>query len=277
MCASPVSAGPQRGAGVTTSWTANTAQDRCVLPFTMFNHSTQDHNMNKLSILGVALAVFNVVLLAALVGVVVRLQTHSRLSSDHLYSLNASQVITTTVGKLKEETNRVEHHCRSVASTYQTSGNSGKASAHVTLNSTVPRPHDGDVQILSWRHDIDAAFLNEGITCQDGGLTVWKGGYYYVYSQIVYSGNGTQELDYGRILHTVVKQKTSELAEAPTPLMRNLQSTPSIRRGRTAYTTSSLGATFYLEPNTRVMVKSSVPGNIDVSTPHSTYFGMFLI
>ncbi|XP_067669852.1 tumor necrosis factor-like isoform X1 [Haliotis asinina] len=236
----------------------------------------QHHSKNKLSIVSVLLVVVNVVLLTVLVGVVIRLQTHRRLSRGLRYNVNTSQDINTTVGRFKEDTNRVEYQWN-VARMYQTSGNLEKPAAHVILNATGPRRHGGGMQILSWRRDMDAAFRNDEITCQDDGLTVRRGGYYYVYSQIVYSGNGTQELDYGRILHTVVKQKTSKMKEAPTPLMRNLQSTPSIRRGRPAYTTSSLGATFYLEPNTRVKVKSSVPGNIDVTTPHSTYFGMFLI
>ncbi|XP_067669854.1 tumor necrosis factor ligand superfamily member 15-like isoform X3 [Haliotis asinina] len=170
---------------------------------------------------------------------------------------------------------RVEDVSRNIVSITNTRGNGDKPAAHIIINSEAI--YTDDVPTLMWSRDPNITFLSQKMSYTDGVLTVNQGGYYYVYSQIVYSGNGTQELDYGRILHTVVKQKTSDMKEAPTPLMRNLQSTPSIRRGRPAYTTSSLGGTFYLEANTRVKVKSSVPGNIDVTTPHSTYFGMFLI
>ncbi|XP_046543587.1 tumor necrosis factor-like isoform X2 [Haliotis rubra] len=190
-------------------------------------------------------------------------------------SVNASAVRGLMVHDMSAECWRVEDLSRNIASITNTRGNRDKPAAHIIINTGAL--YTEDVATLSWSRDLEITFLSEKMSYTDGVLTVKQGGYYYVYSQIVYSGNGTQELDYGRILHTVVKQKTSELAEAPTPLMRNLQSTPSIRRGRPAYTTSSLGATFYLEPNTRVMVKSSVPGNIDFTTPHSTYFGMFLI
>ncbi|XP_071116469.1 tumor necrosis factor ligand superfamily member 15-like [Haliotis cracherodii] len=233
--------------------------------------------MNKLGVIGVTLVAVNVILLVALTGVGIHRHTDRQGSRDFipLHGLNTSEFIDSTVTSSIEETSRVENLCRSVAHIYNTTGNQGKAAAHVFIN--ISPSYTGDVPTLTWRQDIDAAFVSDKISYKDSGLTVKEGGYYYIYSQIVYSGNGTQELDYGRIIHAVVKQKASELEEAPTPLMRNLQSTPSIRRGRPAYTTSSLGATFYLEANTRVKVMSSVPGNIHVGAPQSNYFGMFLI
>ncbi|XP_046336850.2 lymphotoxin-alpha-like [Haliotis rufescens] len=151
--------------------------------------------------------------------------------------------------------------------------NSSKPAAHLAINRT--HQYTDAYVTLHWKNTTGSTCLENGMTYQDGAIIVPQGGYYFTYSQIVYSGSGTQELDYGRIIHAVVKQKASELEEAPTPLMRNLQSTPSIRRGRPAYTTSSLGATFYLEANTRVKVMSSVPRNIDLS-PHGGSFGIFL-
>ncbi|XP_048242845.1 lymphotoxin-alpha-like isoform X1 [Haliotis rufescens] len=241
-------------------------------------HSTRT-NMDKLGVIGVTLVAANVILLVALTGVVMHRHTDRQRSRDFIpvspYSLNTSEFIDSTVTSSTEETSTVENLYLSVAHIYNTTGNQGKAAAHVFINSSSSYTGD-DESTLTWRQDMDAAFVSDKISYKDGGLTVKEGGYYYIYSQIVYSGSGTQELDYGRIIHAVVKQKASELEEAPTPLMRNLQSTPSIRRGRPAYTTSSLGATFYLEAHTRVKVMSSVPGNI-IYSPCSSYFGLYLV
>ncbi|XP_048242859.1 uncharacterized protein LOC124124167 [Haliotis rufescens] len=163
----------------------------------------------------------------------------------------------------------------SLHSAYEGNGtNLQKPAAHLVI-STVISPSNEEVT-LRWNPNSGLSHVGRSIEYRDGVVIVREKGYFFIYSTILYHGNGTQELDYGRIIHAVVKQKASELEEAPTPLMRNLQSTPSIRRGRLAYTTSSLGATFYLEANTRVKVTSSVPDNIDTS-PYDTYFGLFLV
>ncbi|XP_071116465.1 tumor necrosis factor ligand superfamily member 15-like [Haliotis cracherodii] len=228
---------------------------------------------SKPVIVAVSLVVMNAILLVILITMSTYKLTSS--STDRRSSLNVSAVHGLLVNDASAESQRVEALSRNIASIYNNRGNLDKAAAHIIIDPGAK--YTGDVPTLSWRQGLDATFVSEKMSYTDGGLTVTHGGYYFIYSQIVYSGNGTQELDYGRIIHAVVKQKASELEEAPTPLMRNLQSTPSIRRGRPAYTTSSLGATFYLEANTRVKVISSVPGNIHVGAPQSNYFGMFLI
>ncbi|XP_071116467.1 tumor necrosis factor ligand superfamily member 14-like [Haliotis cracherodii] len=194
--------------------------------------------MNKLGLIGVTLVVANVILLVALTGVVIHRHTDRQGSRDFIPVYGTSEFIDSTLTSSTEETSRGD-----------------------------------DESTLTWRQDMDAAFVSDKISYKDGGLTVKEGGYYYIYSQIVYSGNGSREFASGWIRHALVKQTASELEDTT----RNLQSTPSIRRGRPAYTTSSLGATFYLEANTRVKVRLSVPGNIHVRAPHSNYFGMFLI
>ncbi|XP_046336837.2 lymphotoxin-alpha-like [Haliotis rufescens] len=225
-------------------------------------------------IVAVSLVVLNAILLVILVTMATYKLTGNSTDRSRC-SLNVSAVHGLMVNDASAESQRVEALSRNIANIYNDRGNVDKAAAHIIIDPGAK--YTGDVPTLSWRQDLDATFVSEKMSYTDGGLTVTHGGYYFIYSQIVYSGSGTQELDYGRIIHAVVKQKASELEEAPTPLMRNLQSTPSIRRGRPAYTTSSLGATFYLEANTRVKVMSSVPGNIHVGAPQSNYFGMFLI
>ncbi|XP_046546969.1 tumor necrosis factor-like isoform X1 [Haliotis rubra] len=151
-----------------------------------------------------------------------------------------------------------------------------EAAAHLVID---PRAkYTAAVSVLNWREDSNSTFVGDNIEHDAGSLTVKDGGYYFIYSQILYRGEGTRELEYGRVLHIVLKQRMSELSESPTPLMRNLISTPSIRRGHLTYASSVLGATFYLDPNTRLTVNSSVPGNIDATgSPHSNVFGLFLV
>ncbi|XP_046336851.1 tumor necrosis factor ligand superfamily member 14-like [Haliotis rufescens] len=221
-------------------------------------------------ICGITVLTLNVILMMVLVGLV---SNTADTQTTCTFSINKTAIL--AAAPTWEEGRRAEDIRTSIASIYTHKSNLDKAAVHLLIDPVFN--YTDAVPTLRLRHHLNVTFISDTITYIDGALTVKTGGYYFIYSQVLFSGNGTQELDYGRIIHAVVKQKASELEEAPTPLMRNLQSTPSIRRGRLAYTTSSLGATFYLEANTRVKVMSSVPGNIHVGAPHSNYFGMFLI
>ncbi|XP_071116425.1 tumor necrosis factor-like [Haliotis cracherodii] len=223
---------------------------------------------------GIVVLVINVTLLIAIAGT---LFSHS---SDPTLTV-ATGVLTSAVNVTLEKSARnsdesgILERQISLYNSYERDGsNLQKPSAHLVISPVIVP--NRDMVTLQWNSNSNMAHMTEAIELDGGAITVRRKGYYYIYSTILYHGNGTQELDYGRIIHAVMKQKASELEEAPTPLMRNLQSTPSIRRGRLAYTTSSLGATFYLEANTRVKVISSVPDNIN-NSPHNTYFGLFLV
>ncbi|XP_046358718.2 tumor necrosis factor ligand superfamily member 15-like isoform X1 [Haliotis rufescens] len=224
-----------------------------------------------------ALGVTNVCLLSAAVAILVFYTRTGR----NISTRTPSDVIDAQLHALFVETDSGSIYPRGLAASPDVEGSLGEAAAHLVIdprtNYTVPGPTDTD-PVLNWRDDINNTFVGNNVGHDDGSLTVTHGGYYFIYSQILYRGEGVRELACGRVLHTVLKQRMAELGEAPTPLLRNLLSTPSIRRGHLTYLSSTLGATFYLDPHTRLTVQSSVPGNIDTwGSPLSNVFGLFLV
>ncbi|XP_067685820.1 tumor necrosis factor-like [Haliotis asinina] len=218
------------------------------------------------------LVAVNIILVVA---VVIAMTLYKQTGSTS-YTDTSSSVIDAQLAALSTRTDSGITYPRDWAVFQEVDSSLWKSAAHLVID---PRAnYTGTVPILNWREGSNCTYVGKSIERDAGSLTVTDSGYYFIYSQILYRGEGTRELDYGRVLHIVLKQRVTERPESPTILMRNLISTPSIRRGHMTYASSVLGATFFLEPHTRLSVQSSIPANIDASgSPHSNVFGLFLV
>ncbi|XP_041355687.1 lymphotoxin-alpha-like [Gigantopelta aegis] len=135
---------------------------------------------------------------------------------------------------------------------------------------------DKYISALRWKSNGKRSFVKDGLTVVEEGIRVEKEGNYFIYSNVVFSGNQTKELDFARLCHYLYKRVPTTRRSKVQQLSSNPQSTCKIRRGKPAFATSYIGAVYHLEAGAMVMVKTSSVDRL-VKHPQSTYFGIYMI
>ncbi|XP_041356437.1 lymphotoxin-alpha-like isoform X2 [Gigantopelta aegis] len=151
-----------------------------------------------------------------------------------------------------------------------------KPAAHLQMDPDAQCDKDTHISVLRWKSNGKRSFVKDGLTVVDEGIRVEKEGNYFIYSNVVFYGNQTKELDFARLCHYLYKRVPTTRRSKFQQLSSNPQSTCKIRQGKPTFATSYIGAVYHLDAGATVMVKTSSVERL-VKQPQSTYFGIYMI
>ncbi|XP_041372921.1 lymphotoxin-alpha-like isoform X2 [Gigantopelta aegis] len=165
---------------------------------------------------------------------------------------------------------------RKVAAVVNEDKSQQKPAAHLQMDPDARYNKDKLISTLRWKSDGKRSFVKDGLTVVEEGIRVEKEGNYFIYSNVVFYGKQTKELDFARLCHYLYKRVPTTRRSKVQQLSSNPQSTCKIRRGKPAFAPSYIGAVYHLEAGATVMVKTSSVDRL-VKQPQSTYLGIYMI
>ncbi|XP_056006336.1 tumor necrosis factor ligand superfamily member 10 [Ostrea edulis] len=135
-----------------------------------------------------------------------------------------------------------------------------------------------------WDYNDAHSFINNGITYfpNTGRFNVSKKGFYYIYSQVTFQMNKTMDQEdarsmYMSLSHFIYHQRANMKNHPPEKLLESSQSKCELQSDlKTSNSTSYIGAVFYLEKGTEVMVRVTDFDRLTDSC-YSNYFGLHMI
>ncbi|XP_041356436.1 uncharacterized protein LOC121373748 isoform X1 [Gigantopelta aegis] len=165
---------------------------------------------------------------------------------------------------------------RKVAAVVNEDKTQQKPASHLQMDPNAQYDKVANLSTLRWKSNGKRSFVKNGLTVVEGGIKVAKEGNYFIYSNVVFYGNGTQPS--GFLLHFLYKSVPTTIKPIVPELSSNRQWMCEIRRGKPAFATSYIGAVYHLETGATVMVmvKTSSVDRL-VKQPQSTYFGIYMI
>ena len=131
---------------------------------------------------------------------------------------------------------------------------------------------ENSISAIQWTSNGTRSFTRTGVSIVQDGIKVVNSGSYFVYSSVMYYGNGTHPLDYYTLCHCLYKKGKSDTIQ----LASNSLSMRRIQRGKPCYETSYVGAVYYMEAGSTITVTTSLVANV-VRDPQMTYFGLYMI
>lgn len=137
---------------------------------------------------------------------------------------------------------------------------------------------------ILWDYNDAHSFINNGVTYspEEGTYNVTKKGFYYIYSQVTFQMNKSANAQddpsmYMALSHFIYHQRAAMKKYPPEKLLEGLQSKCELQSNlQTSNSTSYLGAVFYLEQGTEIMVRVTDPSRLTHSC-YSNYFGLHMI
>ncbi|XP_061194820.1 CD40 ligand-like [Saccostrea echinata] len=137
---------------------------------------------------------------------------------------------------------------------------------------------------ILWDFDDPHSFINNGITYNPdtGRFNVSKKGFYYIYSQVTFLMNTTMDEGdtramYMSLSHFIYHQRANMKNHPPEKFLESSQSKCELQSDlKASNSTSYIGAVFYLEKGTEVMVRVTYPERLTESC-YSNYFGLHMI
>ncbi|XP_041350236.1 lymphotoxin-alpha-like [Gigantopelta aegis] len=165
---------------------------------------------------------------------------------------------------------------RKVAVVVNENNTQQKPAAHLQMDPDAVYDKDEHISALRWKTNGKRSFVKDGLTVVEEGIRVEKEGNYFIYSNVVFYGNQTKELDFARLCHYLDKLVPTTRRSKFQQLSSNPQSTCKVRRGKLAFAPSYIGAVYHLEAGATVMVRTSSVDRL-VKQPQSTYFGIYMI
>ncbi|MED6255408.1 hypothetical protein ATANTOWER_009252 [Ataeniobius toweri] len=138
-----------------------------------------------------------------------------------------------------------------------------KPVAHLTDGQDVHH----DKHIMSWSKNADP--LLYGMEYKDKKLIILKEGYYYIYSKVYFSENGS-------FSHSVEMQ-TEKYAGGSIPLLQSRKYTSKKENGPKRYSNSYLGGVFHLSKNDAIYVNISSTKQIIRHKSYENIFGAYMI
>lgn len=137
---------------------------------------------------------------------------------------------------------------------------------------------------ILWDYDDAHSFINNGLTYHpnNGTFNVSQKGFYYIYSQVTFQMNKTMDLEdarsmYMSLSHFIYHQRATMKNYPPEKLLESSQSKCELQSDlKTSNSTSYIGAVFYLEQGTEIMVRVTDPERL-TDNCYSNYFGLHMI
>ncbi|XP_052703786.1 tumor necrosis factor ligand superfamily member 10-like [Crassostrea angulata] len=137
---------------------------------------------------------------------------------------------------------------------------------------------------IVWDYNDAHSFINNGLTYHpnNGTFNVSQKGFYYIYSQVTFQMNKTMDLEdarsmYMSLSHFIYHQRATMKKYPPEKLLESSQSKCELQSDlKTSNSTSYIGAVFYLEQGTEIMVRVTDPERL-TDNCYSNYFGLHMI
>ncbi|KAK3609235.1 hypothetical protein CHS0354_009349 [Potamilus streckersoni] len=156
------------------------------------------------------------------------------------------------------------------------SGMEGLGLGKITFN--IPNKSDGYMTRVQWNINSAASFLGSAITFANGSLRVLKSGYYYLYSNLVYSQEWRNTTDeFIMFCHVVYSHSPMTETKYDIILMKNCNSLcMPYKASGDCIGSSHIESVFFLRKDEEVYIKVSDPKRL-YEKERDNMFGLFRI